>query len=137
MQVWDAEDIVALYCSAGWWDGNTDAAAVISRIFTGSFAVVVAYDKDKRAVGMGRLISDGVADAYIQDVVVDPRCRVQGIGKRIVQLLVDTCLAAGITWIALIAEPGTHTFYTPLGFMAMENHLPMKYEGDTKINDHN
>ena len=130
MQEWDAEDIVALYCSAGWWDGNADAATVIDPLFTGSFAVVVAYDKDNRAVGMGRLISDGAADAYIQDVVVDPRCRGQGIGKRIVRLLIDTCRQAGITWIALIAEPGSNTFYTSLGFMPMENHLPMLYEGD-------
>ncbi len=135
MQEWDAEDIVALYCSAGWWDGNADAAAIITPLFTGSFAVVVAYDKDKKAVGMGRLISDGAADAYIQDVVVDPRCRGQGIGKRIVQLLIDTCRQAGITWIALIAEPGSNTFYTSLGFMPMENHLPMKYEGDEGDND--
>ncbi|MDE4907237.1 GNAT family N-acetyltransferase [Methanogenium marinum] len=133
---WDAEDIVALYCSAGWWDGDADAASVILPLFKGSYAVVVAHDKDNKAVGMGRLISDGVADAYIQDVVVNPRCRGQGIGKRIVQLLVDTCHEAGITWIALIAEPGTHTFYTPLGFMPMDNHLPMKYEGVKENNDH-
>ena len=133
VQAWDPEDIVALYCSAGWWDGNADAATVIAPLFTGSFAVVVAYDNDNKAVGMGRLISDGVADAYIQDVVVNPRCRGQGIGKRIVQLLIDTCKEAGITWIALIAEPGTHTFYAPLGFMPMDNHLPMKYEGDEEL----
>lgn len=131
---WDAEQIVALYRSAGWWEEMSDAVTVIPALFDGSFAVAVAYTRDNRAVGMGRVLSDGVSDAYIQDVVVDPACRGgQGIGKRIIQLLVDTCRQAGITWIALIAEPGTHTFYAPpLGFTVMEDYLPMKYEGDDK-----
>ncbi|WAI00892.1 GNAT family N-acetyltransferase [Methanogenium organophilum] len=128
---WDAEEIVALYRVAGWWDEVSRADHMIPAIFSGSFAVAVAYNIDKRAVGMGRVLSDGISDAYIQDVVVDPRFRGQGIGKRIVQELVDTCRQAGIGWIALVAEPGTHTFYEPLGFTVMEDYLPMKYEGDT------
>ncbi|WFN35060.1 GNAT family N-acetyltransferase [Methanogenium sp. S4BF] len=138
---WDAEQIAALYRSAGWWETELDPASVIPALFTGSFAVAVAHDGNNRAVGMGRVLSDGVSDGYIQDVVVDPDCRGQGIGKRIVQLLTETCLQAGVAWIALIAEPDTHAFYEPLGFTVMKDYLPMKYEklpiknGD-KTNDH-
>lgn len=134
--VWDAEEIATLYRFAGWWEEDSDAFTVIPALFSGSFAVAVAYGRDNKAVGMGRVLSDGISDAYIQDVVVNPRCRGQGIGKHIIQLLVETCLAAGITWIALIAEPGTHTFYAPLGFTVMEDYLPMKYKGDNVTNDH-
>ena len=133
---WDAEQIVALYRCAGWWEEESDAATVIPALFSGSFAVAVAYGRDNRAVGMGRILSDGISDAYIQDVVVDPACRGGGIGKRIVEVLVNTCRQAGITWISLIAEPGTYTFYEPLGFRVMKDYLPMKYEGDNVTNDH-
>jgi ribosomal protein S18 acetylase RimI-like enzyme len=79
---------------------------------------------------MGRVISDGVSDGYIQDLVVLPRYRKSGIGKRIVATLVDRCLQSGITWIGLIAEPETEKFYQPLGFRTMEGHVPLIYDGE-------
>ena len=69
---WDAREIVALYRACGWWKDEYDPAEV-PRLISGSFAFVVAADKNTgRAVGMGRVISDGVSDAYIQDLVVLP-----------------------------------------------------------------
>ena len=69
---WDAREIVALYRAGGWWKDEYDPAEV-PRLISGSFAFVVAADKNTgRAVGMGRVISDGVSDAYIQDLVVLP-----------------------------------------------------------------
>lgn len=129
---WDADEIIALYRAEGWWEETHHPEKIIAAIFSGSFAVAVAYDAGKRAVGMGRVLSDGVSDAYIQDVVVDSRCRGQGIGKRIIKELVLTCRKAGISWIALVAEPGTRNFYEPLGFTVMEDYTPMKYTGDNK-----
>jgi ribosomal protein S18 acetylase RimI-like enzyme len=77
---------------------------------------------------MGRVISDGVSDAYIQDLVVLPTYRSQSIGKKIAQKLIEFCQSKGIVWIGLIAEPGSSQFYTSLGFTTMENHIPMLYK---------
>ena len=69
---WDAEEIIALYRAGGWWKDEYDPAE-IPRLISGSFAFVVAAEKRSgRAVGMGRVLSDGVSDAYIQDLVVLP-----------------------------------------------------------------
>ena len=69
---WDTEEIVSLYRAGGWWKDEYDPAE-IPRLIRGSFAFVVAADtKSGRAVGMGRAISDGVSDAYIQDLFVYP-----------------------------------------------------------------
>jgi ribosomal protein S18 acetylase RimI-like enzyme len=76
---------------------------------------------------MGRVLSDGVSDAYIQDLVVLPVYRGQSIGKKIAQKLIDFCLSKGITWIGLIAEPGSSKFYTTLGFKTMDQHIPMLF----------
>jgi ribosomal protein S18 acetylase RimI-like enzyme len=67
---------------------------------------------------MGRVISDGASDGYIQDVVVLPEFRGRGIGREIIRRLTDRCVAAGLTWIGLVAEPGTQKFYETLGFQA-------------------
>ena len=68
---------------------------------------------------MGRVVSDGVSDAYIQDVVVLDDWRGKGIGKAIVKKLLDFCLEHKLLWIGLVAEPGTKGLYTPLGFKTL------------------
>lgn len=65
-------------------------------------------------MGMGRSISDGVSDAYIQDVVVDKDFRRQGIGEAIIHRIVQFLLEHNIRWIALISEPGQKSFIAKL-----------------------
>ncbi len=127
---WDNDEIADLYRAGGWWKEEYDPAALGSLI-RGSFSFAVAVDtKTGKAVGMGRVISDGVSDGYIQDLVVHPDYRKSGIGRKMVSVLVDQCVRSGVTWIALIAEPDTEIFYQPLGFKPMEGHIPMIFRGD-------
>ena len=95
-------------------------------LIRGSFLFAVAVDrKTGHAVGMGRVISDGISDGYIQDLVVLPEYRKTGIGTQIVSLLVKKCVEQGISWIGLIAEPDTEKFYLPFGFHPMEGYVPL------------
>ena len=88
---------------------------------------VAVDNKTSRAVGMGRAISDGISDAYIQDVVVLKEYRGMGIGKEIVQNLLNYCLEKNLVWIGLVAEPGTRAFYSPLGFQKLPGE-PLVYQ---------
>jgi GNAT superfamily N-acetyltransferase len=127
---WDIDEIAALYKAGGWWK-EEHRAEDLPHLIRGSYAFAVAADiTTGQAVGMGRIIADGISDAYIQDVVVLPEYRKSGVGRDIVSVLIDHCLQAGITWIALIAEPGTEKFYLPLGFRLMERHVPLLYRGE-------
>lgn len=124
---WDADEIVGLYREAGWWDDAWDASRIPAMI-QGSHRFIVAVDEvTGSAVGMGRTISDGVSDAYIQDVVVRKDYRRCHIGVRIIQLLTQLCAEDGILWIGLISEPGTLHFYRKIGFQPMEQYIPMIY----------
>jgi len=121
---------VDLYRAGGWWKEEYNSAE-IPRLIRGSFLFAVAVDKESgRAVGMGRAISDGVSDAYIQDLVVLPQFRKRGIGVQLASALVQKCRNAGVLWICLVAEPGTERFYTPLGFLRMEGHIPLLLRSD-------
>jgi GNAT superfamily N-acetyltransferase len=127
---WDTDEILALYRSAGWWRDGKDDPAEIPGIIRGSLVFIVAVDrKSGKAVGMGRAISDGVSDAYIQDMVVLPKYRGRGIGRAILRRILAECREHGISWIALIAEGGTGDFYRGLGFGVEEGDLPMMYQG--------
>ncbi len=130
---WETSEIIDLYKAGSWWRDDYDPTG-IGPLIRGSFDFVIAYDTIlKKAVGMGRTISDGVSDAYIQDVVVFQDRRGEGIGKGIISELVKHARESGLAWIGLIAERDTMGFYEPLGFRTFKG-TPMllRNEGDEK-----
>ena len=129
---WKEEQIVELYRAGGWWKEGMDQKR-ISDLIKGSFLFAVAIDiSTGNAVGMGRVISDGVADAYIQDFVVLENWRNLGVGKLILETLLGECRSRKIAWIGLIAEPGKEDFYSALGFRPMPFHVPMLLSREAK-----
>jgi ribosomal protein S18 acetylase RimI-like enzyme len=122
---WAEDDIVELYQAGGWWKEYYDKSG-IPALIAGSFAFAVAVDSTTgKAIGMGRVLSDRISDAYIQDLIVFPQYRRLHVGTKLVRALIDYCQSKGVTWIALIAEPGTDVFYKTLGFKPMEHYVPM------------
>ena len=101
-----------------------DDPGLVSSIIAGSFRFLIAGGSD-RIVGMGRVLSDGASDAYIQDITVAGDFRGRGLGSRIIETLVDRLRSDGLSWIGLIAERNTHPFYTRLGFKPMPDAMPM------------
>lgn len=78
----------------------------------------VKYMKTQRPVAFARATGDGVFNAIIWDVVVDPSFQGVGLGKAVMERLVEELLQKGITNIALYSEPRVLGFYRPLGFVA-------------------
>jgi len=127
---WPIDEIVELYKAGGWWKESYDPSS-INQLIAGSFAFAVVVDSTiEKAVGMGRVLSDGVSDAYIQDLIVLPKYRGRGIGKKLVKLLITHCISKGIVWIGVIAEPGSDKLYRSLGLKPMKGHIPMLYQQD-------
>lgn len=120
-----SRQIVDLYRTQGWWQRrDDDKDDLISRMIAGSHCLAVAADGET-IVGMGRAISDGVSDAYIQDLTVRQDYRDKGIGGNILRTLLERLRGDGISWIGLIAEPGTIDLYRRRGFREMAGSVPM------------
>lgn len=121
----DSARILELYKAAGWWGktANQDDIKVVDSIVSQSFCFVIALLNDE-IIGMGRAISDGVSDAYIQDVTVWQEYRGRGYGKGIVRHLIGYLKDRKIGWIGLISEPGYERFYNGLGFKVMQDYTP-------------
>jgi len=117
--------ILELYRQAGWWqmDENPEYLQTVSKIIGNSFCFVIARQGEE-IIGMGRAISDGVSDAYIQDVTVRSDLRGHGIGKGIIRTLLSYLKEHRLQWIGLISEPGYEGFYGNLGFRVMPNYTP-------------
>ena len=120
----EIDAIIRLYEEAGWWRDAYDRK-FISGILTGSFCFAAAYAGDE-LIGMGRALSAGASDAYIQDVTVLKALRGRGVGRRIILAIINHLKAHGVDWIALVGEPGTRGFYEKLGFREMHAYIPMK-----------
>lgn len=119
------QSIVGLYRQAGWWPGSeAEDYSRLARLVTQSHCFAAAI-VDGELIGMGRAISDGVSDAYIQDVTVDQTWRGRGIGSRIVRRIVERLQNDGLGWVGLIAESGSSPFYEQFGFKDMANSRPM------------
>lgn len=117
--------IVGLYQDQGWWQpGDDRSERLVSRLIAGSHCFMIATEGEN-IVGMGRVISDGVSDAYIQDLTVRLNRRKQGIGQMILQTLLERLRTDGIHWIGLIAEPGSDKLYRRAGFREMSDSIPM------------
>jgi len=125
----DREQMVRLYKAAGWWTPENDEnPEFVDRIAPGSYCFVGAF-RGEHMIGMGRILSDGVSDTYIQDVTVLPDYRRRGIGARIITALVEKLREDRIEWIGLVGEPGTSDFYKQLGFSEMKGSVPFIHKG--------
>lgn len=125
----EKKELEQLYKEAGWWESSDDQdKSFLSDIVKGSALFAGAFHQ-KKMIGMGRVFSDLASDAYIQDVTVLKAYRGNGIGRKIIQLLVKELKQNNVGWIGLVAEPGTSLFYEQLGFEQLKDHVPFRYKG--------
>lgn len=84
---------------------------------------VSVYDNNK-IIGYGRIIGDGIIYLYIHDIMVHPSYQGQGIGKQIMQKLVDRIneIKKENPYLRayLGAAKGKEEFYKKCGFITRE-----------------
>lgn len=81
------------------------------------FAVVI--EEAGRAIGMGRLISDGGCFFQIVDIAVDPAFQGRGLGKRIMAgLMAHVATLPKGAYVSLIADTPADRLYAQFGFVA-------------------
>jgi GNAT superfamily N-acetyltransferase len=118
----DARDVRALYDSAGWWPNRSTEA--IAKVLTQDPAIG-AWEGD-RLVAFARAITDGTFRAYIEDVVVHPDYRRQGIAIRMMQRLLGAL--EHIDVISLFCEADLVSLYGFTGFKAQKSQVVMHRE---------
>ena len=119
----ELKEIITLYRAQGWWSPG-DKPGTLPLLIKGSHCFVTAR-KSGRLIGMGRAISDGASDAYIQDVMVLRAERGTGAGSSIVKAIYRRLKADGIKWVGLIAQDNSSPFYSRLGFKLIRRAQPM------------
>ena len=83
-----------------------------------SFFHIAVYDGDQ-LVGYVDSVSNGVTDAYIQDLIVRPDYQGKGIGTDLMKKMIASLKEKHIYMISVIFEESLKPFYDRFGFNTM------------------
>lgn len=104
-------EIEKLRSSVGW-DNKTGSFLVLSkRLYT-----YFTARKDGKLIGFIDILSDGIADAYLQDLVVHPDFQRKGIGSKLVKRAIRFLQKNNIKFIQVTFHPECEAFFKKFGF---------------------
>lgn len=119
----DIDQYFNLFESTGWneeYKLNKEELAVSIK---NSFYCVCAYD-ERKLVGFGRFVSDGILHAMIYEMIILPDYQGKQIGSQILKMLLDKCFDLNIRDIQLFCAKGKRSFYEKHGFTARPDEGP-------------
>lgn len=120
----NADEYNKLRAEAGWEIKNP---LIVEKAIRNS-TIIKKATCDNEIAGMARAIGDGMSYLLV-DVVVSSRYQKQGIGKRLVNSIIDDIknetMAGEYSTINLISIKGMEKFYESCGFEA----VPFGYNG--------
>lgn len=108
-------DVVWAWLSTEAYWGRQRTRAGVDAQIAGAWRVVGAYRADTgEQVGFARAVSDGVNFAYLADVFVIAEHRGNGLGKRILDLMIDDGPGCDFRWTLFTGD--AHGLYQQFGF---------------------
>ncbi len=118
------DEFFALFNTTGWNEEEYNLSAdQLYQAINHSWGMVCAYE-DESLIGYGRIISDGVLHALIVDMIVHPAHQGKGIGRTILERLIQQCQACDIKDIQLFCATGKSGFYEKSGFESRPMEAP-------------
>ncbi|MGH1422862.1 MAG: GNAT family N-acetyltransferase [Hyphomonas sp.] len=111
-----AQDFIDLREKCGWGRISVEIA---NKSLSASLSNVTAFSGDQ-VVGFVRVVGDGALYFYIQDLVVDENHRGNGIGKTLMNNIMDQLRSTAPegSMIALMSASGKEPFYESFGFFS-------------------
>jgi predicted GNAT family acetyltransferase len=119
----DAHAVRALYDLANWWPQRQPDA--IAQMLDQGLAIGV-WD-NQHLIAFARAVTDGHFRAYIEDVVVHPAYRHQGVAVAMLERLLGAL--AHIETISLFCTADLRVLYQQLGFKARGSQVVMHRAG--------
>lgn len=118
-QTVELPELIDLYNSVGW-TAYTDYPEKMEKLLPHSLWHLVARDDDT-LVGLIRVVGDDASIVYIQDILVHPDYQRQGIGRELIQQVMERFRHIRQTVLITDDEPKTKAFYLSVGLKAIED----------------
>jgi GNAT superfamily N-acetyltransferase len=116
------KELVDLYGAVGW-TAYTDNPELLRKGVAGSSYVVTAR-LGGRLVGLARAVSDDATICYLQDVLVHPEARRRGIGRQLVEAVLERYRSARQKVLLTDDEAAQRAFYEALGYAEIRDFGP-------------
>ena len=116
-------DLVGLYRSVGWSTYASNPDALVRALDQSSY-VVAARDVTGQLIGLARVISDDVSICFLQDVLVRPGQQRSGIGRALVDQVLERYRHVRQKVLLTDDESGQRAFYESLGFTEVHDFEP-------------
>ncbi|MBP9996957.1 MAG: GNAT family N-acetyltransferase [Prevotellaceae bacterium] len=120
-----AEQLSSLRESVGW---NRMEKELSNPKMT-SYYHIAAFE-DNELIGYVDCISNGVTDAYIQDLMVKPGYQGKGIGSELMNKMIEYLKESHIYMISVIFDESLKSFYERFGFYTMLSGQLETYESE-------
>ena len=108
----EPKEIEDLREAAGWDRSEDTYQDILDRHYT----YYTARNEDGRLIGYMSVLSDGISDAFLLDLVVHPLYRRKGLGTQIVKKAITDIKTAGIRCVQVTFNTDLETFYKKCGF---------------------
>jgi ribosomal protein S18 acetylase RimI-like enzyme len=114
----NVEDILYLYNDVGWSSYTKNIDSLIKSI-KNSLKVISVWDNDL-LVGLIRVVGDGHSIIYIQDILILQKYQNSGIGKRLIEIILDKYKNVRQKVLLTDKEEKNILFYKKVGFSMAE-----------------
>jgi len=115
-QAVEPREIEDLRVEVGWDRSSGTYGTTLKR----HLAWFTARDEGGSLIGYVSLLSDGISDALLVDLMVHPDHRHAGIGGKLVKSAVSFAKAEGVRCVQVTFEPELEQFYEECGFRLMK-----------------
>ena len=103
-----------------WWTSRRTVEETRA-IVRGSDLAIGLCDESDRLVAFARVLTDGIARAFIFDVIVAAASRGRGLGRRVVDEVLSHPAVRDVELVELYCKPELVAFYERLGFRSPDS----------------
>jgi GNAT superfamily N-acetyltransferase len=108
----DPREIENLRVAVGW----DRSVGTYDQLLPRRYAYYIARGDDNGLVGYVSVLSDGIADAFLLDLMVHPEHRQTGLGSRLVKTAVEDMKHTGVQCVQVTFDNHLEPFYAQCGF---------------------
>ena len=109
----DVKEICDLRQAVGW---NRMEKELADPRLKSYYHIAVYEEENQNLIGFVDSISNGVTDAYIQDLMIHPDFQGKGLGSELMNKMIDYLKKAGIYMISVLYDESLKDFYARFGF---------------------
>ena len=99
-----------------WWSKGRQKADVVKMLESSDIIVALCNAQNLELVAFSRVITDFVYRGFILDVIVTPNCRGQGLGRKLLENIINHPQLQKVESLILFCKPEMVGFYQQWDF---------------------